>query len=48
MNIEIKKLLKHANRKRNKKSVNDKKINNQELYYYLNDNLPSPDSLSGF
>jgi hypothetical protein len=47
MNVELKKMLKHVNRKRNKKTANNRKINNKELYYYLSD-LPSPDSLSEF
>jgi len=47
MNDNIRKLLKHCNRKRNKRSVNNRKISNKELYYYISD-LPSPDRLSGF
>ena len=47
MNTNIRKVLKHCNTKKNKKSVNNRRINNKELYYYLSD-LPSPDRLAGF
>ena len=47
MNNDLKKLLKHTNRKKKRNSVNDRKIYNKELYYYVSD-LPSPDRLSGF
>ena len=46
MSVNIRKVLKHSNRKRNKKSsVNNRKISNVELYYLLSD-LPSPDNMS--
>ena len=46
MNNDLKKLLKHSNRKKNKKSVN-RRINNKGLYYSLDD-TPIPDRFSGF